>query len=54
MAVFLVLSRMTGGWGLWAGVALVALASVFVQGGNGAVYAMVPLVNPAPAARSPG
>ncbi|MGW4885762.1 MFS transporter [Streptomyces murinus] len=46
VAVFLVLSRMTGGWGLWAGVALVALASVFVQGGNGAVYAMVPLVNP--------
>ncbi|OIK24986.1 hypothetical protein VT52_023790 [Streptomyces malaysiense] len=45
VAVFLVLSRMTGGWGLWSGVALVALASVFIQGGNGAVYAMVPLVN---------
>ncbi|MET8724560.1 MFS transporter [Streptomyces misionensis] len=45
VAVFAVLSRMTGGWGLWTGVALVALASVFIQGGNGAVYAMVPLVN---------
>ncbi|MEW2624039.1 MFS transporter [Streptomyces sp. NPDC048106] len=45
VAVFLVLSRMTSGWGLWAGVALAALASVFIQGGNGAVYAMVPLVN---------
>lgn len=45
VVVFLVLSRMTSGWGMWAGVALVALASVFIQGGNGAVYAMVPLVN---------
>ena len=27
------------------GVAVVALASVFVQGGNGAVFAMVPLVH---------
>src|SRR5947209_2182984 len=38
------MSRMTGAWPLGMGVALVALASVFVQGGNGAVFAMVPLV----------
>jgi NNP family nitrate/nitrite transporter-like MFS transporter len=41
---FLVLSRISAAWPLFAGVALVALASVFVQGGNGAVFAMVPLV----------
>jgi NNP family nitrate/nitrite transporter-like MFS transporter len=42
---FLALARMDSGWKLWMGVCLVALASVFIQGGNGAVYAMVPLVN---------
>jgi NNP family nitrate/nitrite transporter-like MFS transporter len=41
---FAAMSRMTGAWPLGLGVALVALASVFVQGGNGAVFAMVPLV----------
>lgn len=41
---FLVLSAMSAAWPLAVGVAVVALASVFVQGGNGAVFAMVPLV----------
>lgn len=44
VVTFVALSRMTGSWKLWMGVALVALASVFIQGGNGAVYSMVPLV----------
>lgn len=41
---FALLSTLSGHWPLAAGIALVALASVFVQGGNGAVFAMVPLV----------
>jgi len=41
---FVALSALSGSWPLAAGIALVAAASVFVQGGNGAVFAMVPLV----------
>jgi NNP family nitrate/nitrite transporter-like MFS transporter len=41
---FLAMSAMSEAWPIAVGVALVALASVFVQGGNGAVFAMVPLV----------
>ena len=41
---FVAMSTMSGGWPIILGIGLVALASVFVQGGNGAVYAMVPLV----------
>ncbi|MEO7195208.1 MAG: MFS transporter [Pseudonocardiaceae bacterium] len=44
VVVFVVISSMNSGWPLWLGIALVALASVFIQGGNGAVYAIVPLV----------
>jgi NNP family nitrate/nitrite transporter-like MFS transporter len=39
------LALLDGGWPLPAGIAAVAIASVFVQGGNGAVFAMVPLVH---------
>ena len=42
---FAVLAFLDGSWPLGLGVGLVALASVFVQGGNGAVFAMVPLVH---------
>jgi NNP family nitrate/nitrite transporter-like MFS transporter len=41
---FLAMATMSGGWPIALGIGLVALASVFVQGGNGAVFAMVPLV----------
>ncbi|MGH9225103.1 MAG: MFS transporter [Acidimicrobiales bacterium] len=41
---FLVMTQLSAAWPVAAGIALVALASVFVQGGNGAVFAMVPLV----------
>lgn len=41
---FVGLSRMSSEWPLWGGIALIALASVFIQGGNGAVFAMAPLV----------
>ena len=41
-AAFLVLSYLDAGWPIALGVVVVALASVFVQGGNGAVFAMVP------------
>jgi NNP family nitrate/nitrite transporter-like MFS transporter len=43
-ATFVVLSKISAAWPVALGVVLVALASVFVQGGNGAVFAMVPLV----------
>jgi len=43
-ATFVALSALSHAWPLPAGIAVVALASVFVQGGNGAVFAMVPLV----------
>lgn len=42
--VFVAISQLNGSWPLWSGITLVALASVFIQGGNGAVFAMVPLV----------
>ncbi|HLZ36156.1 MAG TPA: NarK family nitrate/nitrite MFS transporter [Mycobacteriales bacterium] len=41
---FAALSQLSPGWPLVTGIALVALASVFVQAANGAVFAMVPLV----------
>jgi NNP family nitrate/nitrite transporter-like MFS transporter len=44
-ASFGLLALLDGSWPLPLGVAVVALASVFVQGGNGAVFAMVPLVH---------
>ena len=39
------LAFLDGSWPLGVGIGVVALASVFVQGGNGAVFAMVPLVH---------
>lgn len=42
---FGVLALLDSSWPLPIGIAVVALASVFVQGGNGAVFAMVPLVH---------
>lgn len=44
-ASFGLLALLDGSWPLPVGIAVVALASVFVQGGNGAVFAMVPLVH---------
>ena len=41
---FGVLTFLDRSWPLAAGVAAVAVTSVFVQGGNGAIFAMVPLV----------
>jgi len=41
---FAALSQLTSRWPLAAGIALVALASVFIQAGNGAVFSMVPLI----------
>jgi NNP family nitrate/nitrite transporter-like MFS transporter len=41
---FLAMATMSDAWPIAIGIALIALASVFVQGGNGAVFAMVPLV----------
>ncbi|MBX3314028.1 MAG: NarK family nitrate/nitrite MFS transporter [Actinobacteria bacterium] len=41
---FLVLSRMTGAWPLGLALAAVLVTSLFAQAGNGAVYAIVPLV----------
>jgi NNP family nitrate/nitrite transporter-like MFS transporter len=38
------LSRLTGGWPIILAVALVLVTSLFAQAGNGAVYAIVPLV----------
>ncbi|WP_426571961.1 NarK family nitrate/nitrite MFS transporter [Aquihabitans sp. McL0605] len=43
-AGYLVLSRLTGAWPLGLAIALVMLTSLFGQAGNGAVYAIVPLV----------
>jgi NNP family nitrate/nitrite transporter-like MFS transporter len=42
---FAVLALLSSRWPLALGIAVVAVASVFVQGGNGAVFAMVPLVH---------
>jgi MFS transporter, NNP family, nitrate/nitrite transporter len=44
-ASFFVLSWLDASWPLPLGIALVACASVFVQGGNGAIFAMVPQVH---------
>lgn len=44
-ASFALMALLDGSWPLPVGIAVVALASVFVQGGNGAVFAMVPLVH---------
>jgi NNP family nitrate/nitrite transporter-like MFS transporter len=41
---YLLLSRLTGGWPIILAVALVLVTSLFAQAGNGAVYAIVPLV----------
>jgi NNP family nitrate/nitrite transporter-like MFS transporter len=51
---FAVLALLDGGWPLAVGIAVVAVASVFVQGGNGAIFAMVPLVHEASAGRIAG
>ena len=53
-ASFAVLALLDGGWPLAVGIAVVAVASVFVQGGNGAIFAMVPLVHEASAGRIAG
>ena len=42
---FAVLALLDQSWPLAAGIAVVAVASVFVQGGNGAVFAMVPQIH---------
>lgn len=41
---FIALSQLSASWPLVAGIGMVAAASVFVQAGNGAVFAIVPLV----------
>lgn len=41
---YLVLWRIDSAWPVWQSVGLLALASVFIQGGNGAVYAIVPQI----------
>ncbi|MCU1369685.1 MAG: Nitrate/nitrite transporter [Ilumatobacteraceae bacterium] len=41
---YLVLSRLTGAWPIGVAVAMVLVTSLFAQAGNGAVYAIVPLV----------
>jgi NNP family nitrate/nitrite transporter-like MFS transporter len=44
---FVLLAFLDSSWPLPLGIGVVALASVFVQGGNGSVFAMVPLVHKA-------
>jgi MFS transporter, NNP family, nitrate/nitrite transporter len=41
---FAVLTQLSSSWPLAVGIAVVIAASVFVQAGNGAVFAMVPLI----------
>lgn len=41
---YLVLSQINGGWWIWVAVAATMACSFFVQAGEGAVFAMVPLV----------
>jgi len=41
---FVALSELSSRWPLAAGIGLVIVASVFIQAGNGAIFAMVPLV----------
>lgn len=41
---YLVLAQITGSWPVWLAVVMVMCCSFFVQGGEGAVFAMVPLI----------
>jgi NNP family nitrate/nitrite transporter-like MFS transporter len=41
---YLLLSRLTGSWPIGVAIAMVLVTSLFAQAGNGAVYAIVPLV----------
>lgn len=43
-AGYLVLSRVTGAWPVGVAIAAVLVTSLFAQAGNGAVYAIVPLI----------
>ena len=42
---FVIMAKMNATWSVGAGILLVMVASVFVQGGNGAVFAIVPSIN---------
>ncbi len=42
---FGILSMLTKSWPLSIGIALIMLASVFIQGGNGVIFSMVPLID---------
>lgn len=42
--IFLIMSRLTSQWPLPVGIAVVALSSIFIQGSNGAAFAIVPTV----------
>jgi NNP family nitrate/nitrite transporter-like MFS transporter len=44
-ATFVLLSLLSPSWPVAVGIGAVALASIFVQGGNGAVFAMVPQIH---------
>lgn len=41
---YLLMSQIHGGWPMWLAVVVTLLCSLFVQAGNGGVYAMLPLV----------
>lgn len=41
---YFALAQITGAWPIWSAVLAVMLCSFFVQGGEGAVFAMVPLI----------
>jgi NNP family nitrate/nitrite transporter-like MFS transporter len=42
---FVAMATITSKWSVGAGIALVLVASVFVQGGNGAIFSIVPVIN---------
>ena len=42
---FVAMATINSKWSVGAGIALVMVASVFVQGGNGAIFAMAPVIN---------
>jgi MFS transporter, NNP family, nitrate/nitrite transporter len=42
---FLAMASITGSWPLWAAVAVTMLCSVFVQGAEGATFAILPMIN---------
>jgi NNP family nitrate/nitrite transporter-like MFS transporter len=44
-AGFLGMAFITGAWPLWAAVALTVACSVFVQGAEGATFAIIPMIN---------